>query len=125
LKFTSFEANFFIFLKETESSGKISIKLNAYVNTYNFLFNGNCCNGLEQIVNKEILCVEGCDTVIKLCLDKYKSTEDFNICPHGEKILSPIYRKNFTLFSSPISGNIENPVVFSFERNYQVFYTEI
>ena len=88
-----------------------------------FINKGKCCNGEEILLNNEVICSEGCNTVIKLCLDFHHSTQMFDDCPFGTKILLPVYHKNFTVFISStdsLDDYIENPVMLPFDHNYQV-----
>ena len=105
--------------KGTESSGTIAIKLSSFTNEFNYDYAGKCCNGEEILQNDEVLCVEGCNTVMKFCLDVIQSTKEFNECPFGSKDLQPFYGKNSTVFGASIMSH-ENPILIPFNENYQV-----
>lgn len=45
---------------------------------------------------------------------------DFDYCPFGRRNLSAINDKSSIVFSVPTAGDVENPVLFPFNNNYQV-----
>lgn len=45
---------------------------------------------------------------------------DFDYCPFGRRNLSAINDKSSIIFSVPTAGDVENPVLFPFNNNYQV-----
>ncbi len=105
-----------------ESSGKIAIQLISYFNTNDFDFDGQCCNGDLVVLNNNSspVCSKRCNTLLTLCLDSISSSFDFSTCPFGSRNLSAINEQSDIYFSTPIAGDVENPVLMPFSNNYQV-----
>lgn len=105
---------------ETEASGKVAIQLISFFNENDKDFRGECCNGDQVILNTNNVCSKKCNTLITICLDGYQSSADFSQCPYGRRNLSAINDNSNIFFSVPTAGDVENPVLFPFSKNYQV-----
>ena len=107
-----------------EGSGNIAIKLLNYDNEKGLVSNGDCCNGSPVVLpNSTQVCSMACNTQISLCIDYLNSpnSNDMNACPFGKRSLSAINNKNTIAFRTPIEADTENPVLFPFSGNFQVF----
>jgi hypothetical protein len=105
---------------EVRASGKVAIQLISFFNVNDKDYRGQCCNGDQVILDANKQCSKKCNTLITLCLDSYMSTADLNICPFGRRNLSAINDNSNIFFSVPTAGDVENPVLFPFNDNYQV-----
>lgn len=106
-----------------ESSGKVAIQLIGYSNPSDLDQRGACCNGNPVLMPNGTLCSRACNTLITLCLDTFRSPMDFEYCPFGRRNLSAINDRSSIIFSVPTAGDVENPVLFPFNNNYQVKIT--
>ncbi len=103
-----------------ECSGKVAIKLVSLSNPLDYAYNGYCCNGDLVLLSNKPQCSKACNTLVTLCLDYYQSQSDFNVCPFGSRNLSAINDQSSIVFSIPMAGDVENPVLMQFNNNYQV-----
>ncbi len=103
-----------------DGSGKVAIKLVSFSNPLDYDYNGVCCNGDLILLSNKPQCSKACNTLITLCLDYFQSNSDFNVCPFGSRNLSAINDQSSIVFSIPIAGDVENPVLMQFNNNYQV-----
>jgi hypothetical protein len=92
----------------------------SYSNPSDFDYNGDCCNGDQVLLSEGVICSLMCNTLITLCLDSQSSPYDFSVCPFGMRNLSAINDQSSLVFSVPTAGDVENPVLFPFNNNYQV-----
>jgi hypothetical protein len=107
-------------IARVESSGKVAIKLVSFSNPLDYDYDGVCCNGDLILLSNKPQCSKACNTLITLCLDYFQSNSDFNVCPFGSRNLSAINDQSSIVFSIPIAGDVENPVLMQFNNNYQV-----